>query len=603
MHGTPHDGIPARRDMVKIPFPPVRPMLMILILLGLTHYTCSTGLDRRNEEAPATLAYTIERKSANTLHISLSAPGSPDGRTVLAITETWGGAGNVADEVSGLRVRGASGDELPFAHPQPYRWTVTHVPGERLTVDYELRGAGTEVIGRHRYLPVITDDLVLLIGQTALIRPENRPSGTGIPVEIRWKGFDDPDCEFFTSFGTCDGTLKMERPLQEVIHAFYAAGKMRLHERDLDGAPLYLAVTGGEWRFSDEDFCGMTAGIMAFERNFFGDLDHPPYSVMLVPYPNRKQTDSSAGGTCLTDSFLLYMTTHGFMREGKTGLEPFETLITHEYFHNWNKPGADDDSMHWFSEGFTVFYERRILYRLGMFTAEEYVSHLNRKMREYMTSPHREAPNSTYVASRMLDRELQSLPYVRGAVIAVMVDHEIRRASGGTRCLDDFMLDKAERERIEGAVLGNEAIFDMIAKETNPEFAATIRTVAIDGAPAVLAPDTYSKCLEMTIEQLAPFELGFDFEASHQARTVKGVEPGTKAHAAGLRDGQKLASWSVHHDQADKPVKLGVVIDGKRKTITYMPQAAPVAVPQFSLRPLDAKDRRTNGDAIRTKFL
>jgi len=519
------------------------------------------------------------------LDITLTTAGKSDGKTAFAIDDAWGGAGDIADQIRGLRVRDSSGRRLAVERPEPHRWVVTHAPGERLILSYSLQGASEDDRGRHRYLPVVQKDLILLIGHSAFVRPEDFPDDGEVDLTIRWEGFSNQGWNLVSSFGPCDGVLRVKRPLVDVVHAFFAAGKIRLHERRIAGAPLHLALAGIDWRFGGEPFCDMVARIMEFERVFFEDSQHPPYTVFLVPYPGKKPDSSSKGGTNLTDSFVLYLTPQGYPGEDTTGLEPLETLITHEYFHNWNKPGPDDDAMHWFSEGFTVFYERRILFRLGMITAEEYVDHLNRKIRDYATSPHKQTPNDVYVQSRMLDQELQELPYVRGAVIAVMVDHEIRRLSGGGRNLDDFMRDKFEKERARSGELRNEEVFGMLAAETSQEFADAIRAIAIEGEPATIALDTYNECLAIETKHLAPFELGFDFEASLRDKVVEGVREDTNAYAAGLRDGQRLTSWSVTHGSADRQVRLGVVENNIKVTITYLPQATPVAVQQFRLFP------------------
>lgn len=573
----------SRRRLGWIVFP-------LLFFLAATQVAPRGGSVAREaksvDQVPVALEYVLERsaKPAISVQVTLDVTGTAQGRSQFAVYETWGGAADVGDEIRELKVFDASGRELPVQRPSPHRWVVGHPPGEPLRLTYNLHAARDGAQGRNRYLPVIADDLVVLIGHTALVYPEHLGENEPVNVQFRWRGFDEPDWKIVTSFGPCDDALQVYRPLGEILHAFYVAGEVSLYTRSIGEAPLHLAVADDAWRFGDDAFTEMVTRIMSFERSFFGDLRHPPYTVCLVPYPHKESDSSSSGGSCLTDSFILYLTPRGYARESTTGLEPLETLIAHEYYHNWNSPEPDGDAMHWFSEGFTVFYERRVLLRAGLFTPAEYVEHLNRSIRKYMTSPFKKTPNEEYVASRMLDRELQSLPYDRGAVIAVLVDHEIHRVSKGASNLDDLMREKDRIARATGAPPGNEAIFALIRKYTSADFARTIRAIAIDGAPAALATDTYGECLDMKIKALAPYELGFDFEASREKGSITNVQTGTRAHGAGLRNGQRLVGWSVTHGEADKPVSLTVLEDGKEKTISFLPQSAPVTVPQFSLR-------------------
>jgi predicted metalloprotease with PDZ domain len=564
---------------------PVPVLLVVCAFLALPSSGC------REEVQPAAerprLDYVLERVRTPEpgLRLTLATTGAAEGRTTFAIYETWGGAPDVAQEVEGLVALGADREPLAVRHIAPHRWSVEHAPEERLELTWFLAAAPAETVGRHRYLPVLSDDLVLLVGHTALIYPDRFDDDQELDARLRFEGFDAPDWHIVTSFGPGEADLRLERTLGELLHAFYVVGKLRLYTRDVSGSPLHIAVAGEDWRFDDASFVEMVETILTYEREFHADLDHPPYTVCLVPYPYKEPDSSSSGGSCLTDSFILYLTSRGYARESVTGLEPLETTIAHEYFHNWNAPGPDDDAMHWFSEGFTVFYERRVLLRLGLFDLVDYLEHLNSSVRRYMTSPVRARPNSDYVESRMLDRELESLPYTRGSVIAILVDDEIRRGSDGERSLDDLMRERAATERASGEPADGEAVLALIEKYTSAEFARSIRDIALDGALAELKPDTYGPCLRMEVVQAAPFELGFDFQASRKAGRVTGVRKGTRAWEAGLRDGQRLVGWSVRHGDADTAVELGVIPEGgERRKIRYMPQATPVAVPRFSLR-------------------
>lgn len=562
---------------------------LLLVIAGLTA-GCAAEVERKAPVPALEYEIAYDQDDGQGLTISLEFRGTNEGRTEFAIDETWGGAGAVADQVRDLRARGSSRQFLPLDRPEPHRWVVTHAPGEMIEISYVLSGASPDELERHRYLPVVGDELILLIGHTAFVRPESLQPEQDVDLTVRWKGFSDPDWQIVSSFGPSSVLQQERRPLEDLIHAFFAAGRLRSYRRCIAGAALHIAMAGTGWRFDDQAFCEMVATVMEFEREFFGDPDHPPYTVILVPYPGLSPDSSSKGGTNLTDSYVLYLTYGGYAGVHTTGLEPLETLITHEYFHNWNRPGADDDAMHWFSEGFTVFYERRVLCRLGLFTSEECVDHLNRTIRRYATRSDKETPNDVYVRSRMLDRGLQSLPYDRGAVIAVMVDDKIRRLSGGARSLDDFMSDKRAAELVKGDGLSNEEVFEMLAKETSPGFSASIRAIAIDGAAAVLAPDTYAGCLAMDTVDGLPFELGFDFETSRRDRIVTDVGESSNAFGAGLRDGQQLTGWSVYHGDSDKQVKLDVIDGGKKRTVTYLPRGTPVAVQQFRLKPEAAEE-------------
>ncbi len=529
------------------------------------------------------LAYTLERivRPSLSLRVAVTAAGSLDGATLFTIDRCWGGSDNCPDEIRDLGVRGQGGRVLSAERTEPNKWRVEHAPGEVLRLAYSLLPARSHGRERHRYLPVVTDDYIQIIGHTGLVFPEHLLGRERCNTEIRWKGFAEPGWRVVSSFSRDRERYRVHRPLDALRHSFFIAGKLRITTRRVGGAPLHVAVAGDEWRFSDAAFSDRVVRIMAFERSFFNDFDHPPYTVCLVPYPYKEPDASSSGGTCLTDSFILFLPPRGYAGKARTGLEPIETLIAHEYFHNWNHPGPEDDAMHWFSEGFTVFYERRILLRLGLFSLDEYADHLNSRIRKYTTSPYRETPNEVYVRSKMLDRSISSLPYLRGDMIAVLTDHEIRTVSKGNLCLDDLMRELVRRTDADGENPSSELVFDLIEEFTSAAFARKIRGIAVDGDAVAFESGTFCDLLEMRRVPVYAFDMGFDFEGSRETRVVTNVRKGSSAYEAGLRNGQKLAGWSVHLGDADRPVKLTIVEKGEKRSITYLPRSSPIEMPQF----------------------
>ena len=65
--------------------------------------------------------------------------------------------------------------------------------------------------------------------------------------------------------------------------------------------------------------------------------------------------------------------------------------------------------------------------------------------------------------------------------------------------------------------------------------------------------------MELRLEEQPTFDLGFDLDASMREKRVTGLREGSRAHAAGLRNGQRLTGWSVYHGQTDRPVTFTIV--------------------------------------------
>ncbi len=261
-------------------------------------------------------------------------------------------------------------------------------------------------------------------------------------------------------------------------------------------------------------------------------------------------------------------------------------LLGHELFHAWNgltitsddhtPEGAD----YWFSEGFTNFYARRLLYRAGLVSLDATIAQLDSELAAYDASPLRAAPNQAIVDGFWKSHDLENLPYARGNAIAIAVDREIARVSKGHRSLDDVMRELVVEARAGGHV-SVDSLLARFARETSPPFAAKLRAAIVDGAPVPLDPNVLAPCLRVAHEQRPQFQLGFDLKATQAAGfKVVGVVAGSRAATAGLRDGDQLRQVDLEIGKPMRPVEL--VVDGGRM-VRYLPQGALVDVRVFEL--------------------
>ena len=200
-------------------------MWLWLVVAGLTG-GCGEEADR--VMTVPSLEYEISARSddGSDLEVSLKTRGSNEGKTEFAIDETWGGAGAVADQVRDLRARSASGRTLAVDRPEPHRWVVNHAPDEQIEMTYFLSGASSDERTRHRYLPVVGDGLILLIGHTALVRPETLRPEEEVDLTIRWlkRCKERMDRKESLLFGIVQGGLNYDLRMQStftMVDGFY----------------------------------------------------------------------------------------------------------------------------------------------------------------------------------------------------------------------------------------------------------------------------------------------------------------------------------------------------------------------------------------------
>src|SRR5262249_28220708 len=135
-------------------------------------------------------------------------------------------------------------------------------------------------------------------------------------------------------------------------------------------------------------------------------------------------------------------------------------LVSHEYFHAYNVkrlrpielgPFDYEKEVHtpslWIAEGLTSYYGDLLVSRAGVAERDYALSRLSTEIKQLQTSPGRlvqtleQASNEVWTSSFS---GVGSSPktvsyYVKGPVVGFLLDARIRRATDGSKTLDDLM--------------------------------------------------------------------------------------------------------------------------------------------------------------------
>jgi predicted metalloprotease with PDZ domain len=106
-----------------------------------------------------------------------------------------------------------------------------------------------------------------------------------------------------------------------------------------------------------------------------------------------------------------------------------------------------------------------------------------------------------------------------------------------------------------------------------------------EGKTIPAEPDFLGPCFRGGVVRRPLFDLGWDFMASSAARTVTGLVPGSAAENAGVREGMKIAGWSIYSGSIEKEVLLQVRQDDIVREIRYLPHAKQ-AIRVYDFEPL-----------------
>lgn len=245
----------------------------------------------------------------------------------------------------------------------------------------------------------------------------------------------------------------------ELIDHPVEMGRFDLVTFEACGVTHAVAVTGG--KHNDlQRLCADLKKICEYQIRFFGEpapFEYYVFLVMLVP--------DGYGGLEHRASCSLVCARNGLPREQDIEINDdyrdFLSLCSHEYFHAWNvkriKPAVftpydltkeNYTRLLWVFEGFTSYYEDLMLLRCGLISVEHFLELLAQKITALLRSKGRAlqtVTESSFDAWTKFYKQDENAPnaivsyYVKGALIALCLDLELRDLSRGEESLDDVM--------------------------------------------------------------------------------------------------------------------------------------------------------------------
>lgn len=497
--------------------------------------------------------------TALAVEVRWHAPGS--GVSKLVLPERWADARELWRHIEGFTVEGGEVKE-----DGPTGRVITTRPGAPLTARYRVRSAyaiDPSSDDGQPFAPIVRPRWFHAFGESLFAVPDD---DLDAPASFRWTGGADlpfaTDLEHFT--GGRPGVVG------DVLESVVIGGaSLQVHTRPDER--LRVAILG-EYGFTHQAFVDLALKVVTSQRQFWGDHGEP---FLITLAPQTKVVGSlTLGGTGRSDAFVLTISEDA-------PLADLRHLLAHEYFHTWNPrqlgrelDGVPEGGDKWFAEGFTEFFTWRLLLRAGLYNLEEFVADWNAALREYDTSPARSEPNSRIVADYWNDRAVGRLPYRRGPLLAAIWEQRLRSATNGARDLDDVLLTMRDQVRAEpGAkLLPGQRFLAAYKQLGGPELAADFETFVVQGAPIELPVDVFGACVRIESTTRPVFERGWDPDATTKAGVITGLQKGSPAHRAGLRDGMQIVERVAGEVGNSTIAYVLKVRAGKReRTIKFMP--------------------------------
>jgi predicted metalloprotease with PDZ domain len=380
-----------------------------------------------------------------------------------------------------ISAKGPDGKPLAMAKVRKNRWRVQAAGAAEVVVAYRVYARTMSVQGNW-----VDSSFALLNGAgtfLTLAGSSPRPHEVSLILPEGWKttvtGLPAAADRHPHHYVAADFDTLVDSPIY--------AGSPAIYEFAVDGVPHFLVNEGEGGLWDGPRSARDVEAIVRAQKAFWGSLPYEKYVFFNLL--------TEAGGGLEHKNSTVLMSSRWATRTRSTYLS-WLNLVSHEYFHTWNVkrlrpvelgPFDYENEVYtpslWVAEGITSYYDRLLVRRAGLCTVEEYLAgdppspgsdteKATNDIERLQTTPGRlvqPLESSSFDAWIKFYRRDENTPntgtsyYVKGAVVAFLLDARIRKATGGKKSLDDVM--RLAYARYSGPTGFTAAQFRAVAQE------------------------------------------------------------------------------------------------------------------------------------------
>jgi predicted metalloprotease with PDZ domain len=404
----------------------------------------------RMSQEPVVYRIDLTERRAHLFHIEASFPVDQErlpGPIELKLPVWTPGSYLVREyerHLQDLECFNESGRPLPVRKVDKATWRVEAAEAQVVRAVYRVYGYDLTVRSSH-----LDDSHALLNGASLFLYAESlrqRPCHVEMNAPPGWRttvALDQAPGE---------QNVFLAADYDELVDSPFEVGTHELIEFSAAGRPHRFAIQG-EVAIDRKQLIGDVTKIIETAAMLFDGVPYPDYTFILLTVPN------GYGGLEHRRSTALVASPFTFRPRAK--YEDFLELVSHEFFHLWNVKRIHPEVLGpfdyqkeaytrclWVMEGVTSYYDRLLLVRAGLQSAERYLHKMAEEIAKIEAIPGRlhqsleEASFDAWIKHYRPDENTVNSTisyYLKGGVVALLLDLEIRALSSGSRSLDDVM--------------------------------------------------------------------------------------------------------------------------------------------------------------------
>jgi predicted metalloprotease with PDZ domain len=343
-----------------------------------------------------------------------------------------------ARNVTGLRADGPSGP-LPVQKVAKNRWKVDCDAGP-VVVSYQLYANELSVRTNH----VDADGAVLNPAALVLVPPDHEG-----PMALRL--LTDLDGPYTALSERAPGEL-VAPDLDTLIDSPILLGDSVERSFAVEGVKHTLVTRGGGTLWDHDRATADVQRIVEVQRRMWGAFPYDDYVFLNAALGGRGGLEHDESTLVLADPWAT---------RDDDAYTSWLGIMSHELFHAWNVkalrpkmlgPFDYENEVYtrelWIAEGFTSYYDDLFLLRAGLIDEQQWLEAMSDNLRRvqgdpgHLVMPLADASFDAWIEyyRRDADSPNQAVSYyLKGAVVAWLLDTEIRRATDGRRSLDDVL--------------------------------------------------------------------------------------------------------------------------------------------------------------------
>jgi predicted metalloprotease with PDZ domain len=456
-----------------------------------------------------TLTPEVEQGVLKSLRVETHFRGDADGETVFLLPKPPGGETKPWEDVSDMRAVGAdlSGDD-------PNERILKHRPGAPVTVSYRVARAASD----EPFLTLIKPTYFSTLGWEIFSDLKDREPAIYFkwgPVPMGWSVASDLD-HANGGKGLTFGEYKES--------ALMGGSDIVVEERRVGAGRLRVAMhrdSGLEPR----DFVDLVARLAQTSNTVWQD----PGSDFFITLTTLDF--GGQAGLGLGDAYALYLPRNPDQFE-------LRNTLAHEHLHSWVARRLGGGNA-WFREGLTEYLARLVNLRAGAYSVEDFARRWNAALLRYANSPLRLATDAEADPIFLGNNDAERIAEDRGSMMAALLDYRLRNGSNGKVNLTDLLVRvKQEFDAGRGEGDGPARLVKTARDLSGIDLQRDIDRHLVRGEELLLPADLFADCATVATIDLPKYDRGF--AKGSFGKAVEGVDPESRAYAAGLRDGMVL---------------------------------------------------------------